>query len=132
VTGPLPLTTRQEELWRFIASCERSPTYFEIRDALGYRAIAGIQRSLAKLEEYGFIRRVKNAKRSIELLRFPDGRKLKTFRGLADFTDEQLKAELSRREHSRISTGGRTNWMTDARLGSTRLLKALEISGVRP
>jgi SOS-response transcriptional repressor LexA len=129
--GPIPLTDKQEKVWRFIASCERSPSYHEIRDGAGIRAIKGIQRTLDRLEELGYIRRTKHRKRGIELLVRPDGQRVTRFRGLSDFTDRQLEDELERRRIAR-ALPRRRNSFADARIGSTMLLDAIERAGVRP
>lgn len=131
MTGPVPLTANQERLWRFIASCERSPTYAEMRDNIGFRGYAGIQRALNRLEELGLIKRVKHRKRNIQLVQGPDGQKTVTFRSLSDWTIEQLRAELDRREASDEPRPSR-NMFTDARIGSAKLLKRLEEAGLRP
>lgn len=131
MTGPVPLTANQERLWRFIASCERSPTYAEMRDNIGFRGYAGIQRALNRLEELGLIKRVKHRKRNIQLVQGPDGQKTVTFRSLSDWTIEQLRAELDRREAPDEPRPSR-NMFTDARIGSAKLLKRLEEAGLRP
>lgn len=54
----LPLTAQQEKLWRFIMSCERSPTYDEMAEALGYSCRG--QRTVEvvnALERKGYLRR---------------------------------------------------------------------------
>lgn len=61
----IPLTQRQEQLWRYIKSCERSPSYVEMRDHLGLESKSGIHRLIEALEERGYISRIKNRARSI-------------------------------------------------------------------
>jgi len=64
----LPLTDRQEQLWRYIKSCERSPTFTEMRLALGLDSKSGVHRLVTSLEERGYISRIKNRARSIVAL----------------------------------------------------------------
>jgi hypothetical protein len=54
----LPLTKQQEKLWRFIKSCERSPTYDEMCVYMGI-VKSGICRLINSLERKGFVRRDK-------------------------------------------------------------------------
>lgn len=65
----LPLTARQEMLWRFIASCKRSPSYDEMAKALGY-ACRGqrIVDMVDALERKGFVRRVAKGARNVVAL----------------------------------------------------------------
>ena len=135
MNAPIPLTERQEQILRYIASCKRAPTYFEIRDACGIRAIRSIQKALDRLEGAGFIRRLKYQRRAIELLRMPSAPadELQVFRGLSEWTDEQLKAELRRRNRRLFEIApDKGNWMASARRASQNLLGAIERAGVRP
>lgn len=65
----LPLTERQEALWRFIKSCERSPTYEEMSRALGY-ACKGqrIYDLVSALEAKGFVRKLRGGARNVVAL----------------------------------------------------------------
>lgn len=62
----LPLTERQEELWRFLKSCQRSPTYEEMAQALGYtcrgQRVADLVDALILK---GFARKIKGGSRNI-------------------------------------------------------------------
>ena len=88
----IPLTEKQQELLDYLKSCERSPSFDEMRDALGLRSKSGVHRLVRSLEERGFIRRIPNRARAIEIV---DGHKLPET--LAHFTQQQLAAEAKRR-----------------------------------
>ena len=71
------LTRRQHSLLMFIHRSTKitgvSPSYDEMKLALGLRAKSGIHRMVVALEERGFIRRLPNHARAIEILRMPNG-----------------------------------------------------------
>ena len=71
------LTARQEELLLFIDSTVKrtgiAPSYDEMAAGLGLKSKSGIHRMICGLERRGFIRRISNCARAIEILRFPDG-----------------------------------------------------------
>ena len=70
------LTRKQHELIRFIQ--ERleesgvSPSFEEMKDALDLKSKSGVHRLISALEERGFIRRLPNRARALEVLRQPD------------------------------------------------------------
>ncbi len=70
------LTQRQSDLLRFIHkhSAEKgiAPTFSEMCDGVGINSKAYIYRLLEGLEERGFIRRLQNRNRAIEILRLPE------------------------------------------------------------
>jgi SOS-response transcriptional repressor LexA len=53
----LPLTRKQEQLWRYIQSCERSPTYDEMAVALGHKpkSRGNLNRMVVTLKEKGYV-----------------------------------------------------------------------------
>ena len=51
----LPLTPKQERVWRYIRSCERSPTYDEIAAAIGTKNRGQLNRTILTLKEKGFV-----------------------------------------------------------------------------
>lgn len=67
----IPLTARQQELLDYLRSCERSPTYTEMRLALGLNSKSGIHRLVSALEERGYILRIPNRERAITLVKHP-------------------------------------------------------------
>ena len=69
------LTKKQLELLRFlekkINSSGVSPSFEEMKFALGLRSKSGIHRLICALEERGFLRKLPHRARSIEILRSP-------------------------------------------------------------
>src|ERR1700736_4266212 len=70
------LTRKQYELLRFISERLKEsgvpPSFDEMKDALDLRSKSGIHRLITALEERGFIRRLPNRARAIEVVRLPD------------------------------------------------------------
>jgi repressor LexA len=70
------LTKKQSELLRFINERLKEagipPSFDEMKDALDLRSKSGIHRLIMALEERGFIRRLPNRARAIEVLRLPE------------------------------------------------------------
>lgn len=71
------LTQRQNELLTFIhakiAESGVCPSYQEMQEHTGRASKSGIHRLVTALEERGFIRRLPDRARSIQVLRLPDG-----------------------------------------------------------
>src|SRR6476646_716650 len=70
------LTRKQFELLRFIHERLKEagvpPSFDEMKDALDLRSKSGIQRRITALEERGFIRRLPNRARAIEVIKLPE------------------------------------------------------------
>ena len=70
------LTAKQHELLRFIQrkleETGISPSFEEMKDALDLRSKSGVHRLISALEERGFIRRLPNRARALEVLRQPE------------------------------------------------------------
>lgn len=70
------LTRKQSELLRFIHERLQEegvpPSFEEMKEALDLRSKSGIHRLIMALEERGFIRRLPNRARAIEVLRLPE------------------------------------------------------------
>ncbi len=70
------LTKKQHELLSFISKrisdTGISPSFDEMKDALDLRSKSGIHRLITALEERGFIRRLPNRARALEVLRMPE------------------------------------------------------------
>jgi len=70
------LTRKQLELLRFIHERLKEsgvpPPFDEMKDALDLRSKSGIHRLITALEERGFIRRLPNRARAIEVIKLPD------------------------------------------------------------
>lgn len=70
------LTTKQKELLLFINDRIKetgvSPSFDEMKEALDLASKSGIHRLITALEERGFIRRLANRARALEVLKLPD------------------------------------------------------------
>ena len=70
------LTRKQHELLMFIHERLKEagipPSFDEMKDALDLASKSGIHRLITALEERGFIRRLPNRARALEVLRLPD------------------------------------------------------------
>ena len=70
------LTRKQAELLRFIHERLKEagvpPSFDEMKDALDLRSKSGIHRLITALEERGFIRRLPNRARAIEVIKLPE------------------------------------------------------------
>src|SRR5919108_1126449 len=70
------LTRKQRELLQFIQ--ERlgdtgiSPSFDEMKDALGLKSKSGVHRLITGLEERGFIRRLPHRARALDVVRLPE------------------------------------------------------------
>ncbi len=75
------LTPKQHELLCFIHnSLEESgvsPSFEEMKDALGLKSKSGVHRLISALEERGFLRRLPNRARALEVTKLPEGGNLK-------------------------------------------------------
>ncbi|WP_262691605.1 transcriptional repressor LexA [Kordiimonas aestuarii] len=70
------LTAKQQQLLVFIqerlAENGVSPSFDEMKDALGLKSKSGVHRLVNALEERGFIRRMANRARALEVLKMPE------------------------------------------------------------
>lgn len=70
------LTRKQYDLLKFIngrlEESGVSPSFDEMKDALGLKSKSGIHRLITGLEERGFIRRLPHRARALEVLRLPE------------------------------------------------------------
>jgi repressor LexA len=71
------LTRKQQELLLFIDQRLKdggvSPSFEEMKDALTLKSKSGVHRLISALEERGFIRRLANRARALEVLKLPEG-----------------------------------------------------------
>jgi len=71
------LTRKQQELLLFIDQRLKaggvSPSFEEMKEALTLKSKSGVHRLISALEERGFIRRLANRARALEVLKLPDG-----------------------------------------------------------
>ncbi len=72
------LTAKQHELIRFIQlrleETGISPSFEEMKEALDLKSKSGVHRLISALEERGFIRRLPNRARALEVIRQPEDR----------------------------------------------------------
>ena len=91
------LTRKQLELLRFINERLKEsgvpPSFDEMKDALDLRSKSGIHRLITALEERGFIRRLPNRARAIEVIKLPD---TGTGGGRRGFTPSVIEGNLGR------------------------------------
>jgi len=104
------LTRKQFELLRFINERLKEsgvpPSFDEMKDALDLRSKSGIHRLITALEERGFIRRLPNRARAIEVIKLPDavGHNGGGRRG---FTPSVIEGDLGRVRAGSEDEGGR-------------------------
>jgi repressor LexA len=103
------LTRKQHDLLRFIHERMREsgvpPSFDEMKDALDLRSKSGIHRLIIALEERGFIRRLPNRARAIEVIRMPEVPTVPTQR--TRFSPSIVEGGLGRPP---ISTRGNVDW----------------------
>src|SRR5271168_5357834 len=106
------LTRKQAELLRFIHERLKEagvpPSFDEMKDALDLRSKSGIHRLITALEERGFIRRLPNRARAIEVIKLPES----VAHGIAagrtrGFTPSVIEGNLGRVRASTEEEGGR-------------------------
>src|SRR5713101_4706467 len=105
------LTRKQYELLRFISERLKEsgvpPSFDEMKDALDLRSKSGIHRLISALEERGFIRRLPNRARAVEVIRLPDS----VAHGVAGrsrgFTPSVIQGNLGRVRANSEDEGGR-------------------------
>src|SRR5216683_660808 len=106
------LTRKQFELLRFIHERLKEagvpPSFDEMKDALDLRSKSGIHRLITALEERGFIRRLPNRARAIEVIKLPET----VAHGLGNgrsrgFTPSVIEGNLGRVRASSEEDGGR-------------------------
>ena len=70
------LTAKQHELIRFIQQRLEetgiSPSFEEMKEALDLKSKSGVHRLISALEERGFIRRLPNRARALEVIKIPE------------------------------------------------------------
>lgn len=69
------ITRKQQELLNYmhqrLSQDAVPPSYEEMRDAMGLKSKSGIHRLISGLEERGYIRRLANRARAVEIIRLP-------------------------------------------------------------
>ncbi|MCA0423671.1 MAG: transcriptional repressor LexA [Proteobacteria bacterium] len=94
------LTKKQMELLRLIqvrlAESGVPPSFDEMKDALDLKSKSGIHRLILALEERGFIRRLPNRARAIEVLRLPESTGGTPRPGRQRFSPSVIEGDLGR------------------------------------
>lgn len=146
------LTRKQHELLRFIQTRLEetgiSPSFEEMKEALDLKSKSGVHRLISALEERGFIRRLPNRARALEVLRQPENVKDKGAgrTTIAEDVPERTKAPVAMPQpandvieiplHGRIAAGmpiealeGQSTLPVPAALLGSGEHYALEVSG---
>jgi repressor LexA len=94
------LTKKQSELLRFIHERLQDegvpPSFDEMKEALDLRSKSGIHRLIMALEERGFIKRLANRARAIEVLRLPESATVATAPRPRAFSPSVIPGNLGR------------------------------------
>jgi repressor LexA len=105
------LTRKQLELLRFIHERLKEagvpPSFDEMKDALDLRSKSGIHRLITALEERGFIRRLPNRARAIEVVRLPEAVSHGVGGRSRGFTPSVIEGHLGRVRAASEDEGGR-------------------------
>jgi repressor LexA len=146
------LTRKQHELLRFIQikleETGISPSFEEMKEALDLKSKSGVHRLISALEERGFIRRLPNRARALEVLRQPDDAGAKPARPTTDDSQNVVPLRAPQRPgqpandvieiplHGRIAAGvpiealeGQSTLSVPAALLGSGEHYALEVSG---
>jgi len=105
------LTRKQLELLRYIHERLKEtgvpPSFDEMKDALDLRSKSGIHRLITALEERGFIRRLANRARAIEVIRLPEAVGQVMGGRNRGFTPSVIEGDLGRVRAASDDEGGR-------------------------
>jgi repressor LexA len=135
------LTRKQHELLTYIhdklTETGVSPSFEEMKDALELKSKSGVHRLISALEERGFLRRLPNRARALEIVRMPDVKS-----GIASRTTAPVAAPQAANDvidlplHGRIAAGmpiealeGQTTLPVPAALLGPGEHYALEVAG---
>ncbi|PZQ17898.1 MAG: repressor LexA [Ancylobacter novellus] len=95
------LTRKQYDLLRFIHERLKEtgvpPSFEEMKDALGLQSKSGIHRLIMALEERGFIRRLPNRARALEVVKLPEAAAPPVSRPTGRFAPNVIEGNLGRR-----------------------------------
>ncbi len=134
------LTSKQRELLLFVQ--ERlgktgiSPSFDEMREALELKSKSGVHRLISALEERGFIRRLPNRARALEVLKLPDSSAPATAAAVRTAVPTAANDTIELPLHGRIAAGtpiealqGTDTFSVPAALLGPGEHYALEVSG---
>src|SRR5213592_5178215 len=103
------LTRKQHELIRFIQTRLEetgvSPSFEEMKEALDLKSKSGVHRLISALEERGFIRRLPNRARALEVLKMPEARPSATVTQIRPAVVAAANDTLEIPLHGRIAAG---------------------------
>ena len=103
------LTAKQRELLMFIdqrlGQTGISPSFDEMREALDLKSKSGVHRLISALEERGFIRRLANRARALEVVKLPETRPSATVVPLRPAAPAAANDTLEIPLHGRIAAG---------------------------
>jgi len=134
------LTAKQRELLLFIDDRLKdqgiSPSFDEMREALDLKSKSGVHRLISALEERGFIRRLPNRARALEVVKLPEARPSATVTPIRPVTATPANDTLEIPLHGKIAAGtpiealqGTESFAVPAALLGTGEHYALEVSG---
>ena len=134
------LTAKQCELLLFIDERLKesgiSPSFDEMREALDLKSKSGVHRLISALEERGFIRRLPNRARALEVMKLPDTRPLAMVTPIRPVTPAPANDVMDIPLHGRIAAGtpiealqGTENFSVPAALLGPGEHYALEVAG---
>jgi repressor LexA len=134
------LTAKQRELLLFIDSRLKeggiSPSFDEMREALDLKSKSGVHRLISALEERGFIRRLPNRARALEVVKLPEARPSATVTPIRRITPVAANDVMDIPLHGRIAAGtpiealqGTESFSVPAALLGPGEHYALEVSG---
>ncbi|HEV2596262.1 MAG TPA: transcriptional repressor LexA [Sphingomicrobium sp.] len=103
------LTVKQRELLIFIDDRLKesgvSPSFDEMREALDLKSKSGVHRLISALEERGFIRRLPNRARALEVVKLPETRPSATVTPIRPSTPAPANDQVEIPLHGRIAAG---------------------------
>jgi repressor LexA len=134
------LTAKQRELLIFIDDRLKdngiSPSFDEMREALDLKSKSGVHRLISALQERGFIRRLPNRARALEVVKLPEARPLAAVTPVRPVTAAPANDTLEIPMHGKIAAGtpiealqGTESFAVPAALLGTGEHYALEVSG---
>ena len=93
------LTRKQRELLKFIqerlAETGISPSFDEMKEALGLKSKSGVHRLITGLEERGFIKRLPHRARALDVVRLPEDQTAKAVQAARPAAGEDRRASLN-------------------------------------
>src|SRR6476469_549379 len=101
------LTAKQRDLLLFIDTRLKdggiSPSFDEMREALDLKSKSGVHRLISALEERGFIRRLPNRARALEVMKLPETRSPATITPLRPVSAAPANDTMELPLHGRIA-----------------------------